>query len=69
MQSQTIKMFHESFKERSSELALSIHKTSFSNLLSLLLCERGDVYFSQNFFLSQADPREDWIILIFDLYI
>ena len=29
MQSQTIKMFHESIRERSSELTLWIHKTSF----------------------------------------
>lgn len=29
MQSQTIKMFHECIRERSSELALWIHKTSF----------------------------------------
>lgn len=34
MQSRTIKMFHECIRERSSELALWIHKTSFSNLQS-----------------------------------
>ena len=35
MQSQTIKMFHESIRERSSELALWIHKTPF---FSSLVC-------------------------------
>lgn len=50
MQSQTIKMFLECLRERSSELVLWIHKASCLLISFPFYCEREDMYiFAQNF--------------------